>query len=131
MPIERRLLIEESWLLKENLTKALEFVKKRDTNNAINCLTDVIISGETILKKDYFLAKILNFDKILLVAEAYQIKIYFDKLILEEKNNEQIVNEMRRIARGNLDSNNVYYSEMSRAVRNYEDGKLHKMWYSE
>jgi hypothetical protein len=120
MPIDIEVFKQETDNLVNGLYQSMDLGKNGQYDKAIESLTDVIISAGRLMQRDPAIGKLLRLDTTLLVAKGYQLKAYVHKMEAEPEHREQIVQEMGRIAQGDIGFKNPYFAEIADALREWE-----------
>ncbi len=119
MPIDRELFKRETDILVKRLNDGIYLGKNGQDDRSIEALTDVIISAGRLMQRDPAIGKALGFDRTILVAKGYQLKAYAHKMEVEPEHREQILQEVGRIARGDISYENPYLAEIYDAFREW------------
>ena len=130
MPIKIDLFKKEGNNLLNALEEGINFGKLGQYDKAIEKLTEAIISAGLLMKKDPKIGKLLRLDDTILVAEGYQLKAYSHKLKSEPRKKQRILEEMVRIARGNLDFDNPYLVKIKEALDELTETNMQGDFYT-
>ena len=71
--------------------------------------------------RDSEIGRKLRLDRTILVAKGFQLKAYMHKIETKLEHKEQILQEMGKIARGNISFENPYFVEISDALREWKE----------
>ena len=94
--------------------------RNREYQKSIEKLTDAIISIGLLDKKDNDnKLKRMRLKDMMLVAEGYQIRAYFELAEENPSKWNEIEKEMIKIARGTPTDDNLYYNKMCEVLEEY------------
>lgn len=121
MSIDIDLFKKESENLIGSFDRAMDYIKNRKYDKAINELDEVIISAGLLTQKYPEVGGALRLDKTILVAKGYQLECYALKLKDNPKRIIGITREMAIIARGNIDFANPYFKKIVSNLKEWNE----------
>jgi hypothetical protein len=95
--------------------------RRGDYYGSLQHFRDAQISAGVLLERDSKIGKMLGMDKLILLAKTYQLKAYLEMFEGEsdEAQRKKIINEMGKIARGDITRENPYCNEILQALEQY------------
>lgn len=130
MSINRELFKKEALNAINGIEESIEFGLDCEYDRVIERLNDVIISSDLLMQKDFELGRLLRLDKIILVAKHYQIMAYEYKMENEPEHREKIAQEMIKIAKGYINSENPYFVEITEAMEEWKERSRWRDFYT-